>query len=296
MTKKNEVALYDSNRAVDVKKAAWNSLSGESQKAYQHDYKLFFQFIGKDAKNITANDVLSYIEHLREEGYKNSSINRKAASLSKMFKVMKLAGEIKENPVEVLKQFKNISMKTNKEVRISLSIDDIKKATKITKSDSISTWKTALIIKVLAMTGLRISEFTGIKNKDITDYDKENKTVRIVGKGRKERFIFLGNSIIKEVKELYPDTPKCEYLFYTIRKTRYDRRVLWLQIKDFFWTRIQKDVHPHLLRHAFITQKISVEKRDIKSVSRYAGHADVSTTLNMYVDKALDVNESKIKI
>lgn len=296
MTKKNEVAIYDKNRAVDVKKAAWNSLSGESQKAYQHDYKLFFQFIGKDASKITANDVLSYVEHLREQGYKNSSINRKAASLSKMFKVMKLAGEIKENPVEVLKQFKNISMKTNKEVRISLSIDDIKKATKVTKSDSMSTWKTALIIKVLAMTGLRISEFTGIKKKDISDYDKENKTVRIVGKGRKERFIFLGNSIIKEVKELYPDTPKCEYLFYTVRKTRYDRRVLWLQIKQFFWTRIQKDVHPHTLRHFFATYKLSVEKKDVKSVSLYLGHSSTSITTDAYLDTALDVKSSKIKI
>ena len=296
MTKKNEVALYDSNRAVDVKKAAWNSLSEESQKAYQHDYRLFFEFTKKDAKNINANDILSYIEHLRENGYKNSSINRKAASLSKMFKVMKLAGEIRENPVEVLKQFKNISMKTNKEVRISLSIADIKKATNMKKSDSITAMKTALIIKVLAMTGLRISEFTGMKNKDITEYDKQNKTVRIVGKGRKERHIFIGDDILKEIKELYPDTPKSEYLFYTIRKTRYDRRVLWLQIKEFFWTRIGKECHPHLLRHAYITQKISVEKRDIKAVSRFVGHADVSTTLNMYVDKALDVNESKIKI
>jgi len=296
MTKKNEVALYDSNRAVDVKKAAWNSLSEESQKAYQHDYRLFFEFTKKDAKNINANDVLSYIEHLRENGYKNSSINRKAASLSKMFKVMKLAGEIRENPVEVLKQFKNISMKTNKEVRISLSIADIKKATKMKKSDSITVMKTALIIKVLAMTGLRISEFTGMKNKDITEYDKQNKTVRIVGKGKKERFIYMGNDTLKEIKALYPDTPRSEYLFYTIRKTRYDRRVLWLQIKEFFMTRIGKECRPHLLRHFFITHKISVEKMDIKAVSKFCGHQDVSTTLNMYVDKALDVNESKIKI
>jgi len=296
MTKKNELILYDNNRAVDVKKAAWNSLSEESQKAYQHDYRLFFEFTKKDAKNINANDVLSYIEHLRENGYKNSSINRKAASLSKMFKVMKLAGEIKENPVEVLKQFKNISMKTNKEVRISLSIADIKKATTIKKTDSTTIIKTALIIKVLAMTGLRISEFTGMKNKDIIDYDRLNKTIRIVGKGRKERHIYLGNDTLKEIKTLYPNTPNCDYLFYTIRKTRYDRRVLWKQVKEFFWIRLKKDVHPHTLRHFYATYQINVKKRDIKAVSLALGHSEVGITLQNYVDTSLSVNESKIKI
>lgn len=56
------------------------------------------------------------------------------------------------------------------------------------------------------------------------------------------------------------------------------------------------DVHPHTLRHVFITHKISTEKRDIKAVSRYVGHADVATTLEMYVDTALDPKSAKVKI
>jgi integrase/recombinase XerD len=294
--KKNEIVIYNSNHAIDVKNAAWNSLSEESKNAYQNDYKLFFEYAKKDMKSITANDILGYIEFLRKKDYKNSSINRKVASLSKMFRVMKIAGEIKENPVEVLKQFKNISMKTNREVRISLTIDDIKKATKIKGSDSLTDRRTAMIVRILAMTGLRISEFTGIRYGDITDYDNKNKSIRIVGKGRKERFIYLEKKTIDEIKDLYPRVQECEYLFHTIRKTRYDRKTLWSQIKQFFWTRIEKDVHPHLLRHWFATYKIGVEKQDIKSVSRYLGHADVATTMNSYVDKALNVSESKIKI
>ena len=296
MTKKNEVALYNNNTAVDVKKAAWNSLAKESQKSYQSDYKLFFQFIKKDPKHITADDILSYVEHLRDRGMKNNTINRKVASLSKMFKVAILAGEMQTNPVAVLKEFKNISMKVSKEVKISITIDDVRKATRIKKIDTLHTRKTSLIVRMLAMTGLRISECTGIKNADIQDHDKSNKIIRIVGKGLKERYIYIDNVFLKEIKQIFPDTKKSDYLFYTVFHRRHDRSVLHRQIKEFFWTRIQKDVWPHALRHCFATHKINVEKQDIKAVSRFLGHSDVSITLNSYVDTALDVNKAKIKI
>jgi integrase/recombinase XerD len=154
----------------------------------------------------------------------------------------------------------------------------------------------SLIIRFLAKTGLRISEFTGIKNKDIIDYDPKNKQVRITGKGKKERFIFIENEFYREIKSIYPDNDKVEFLFYTIRLHRYDRKVLWKQIKNEFWRKAEIKVHPHLLRHFFATHKIHVERQDIKAVSKFLGHSDVAITLNSYVDTALDVNQAKIKI
>ena len=290
--KKNQIQLYNSNRAVDVKRTAWNALSEESQKAYQSDYNIFFEFIKKDVKRVNANDILLYIEHLRKNKYKANSVNRKIAALSKMFKVMIYAGEIKQNPVETLKQFKNISMKVNREIRISLTMDDVRKAIKKGRGQN---EQIIMIVRLLAMTGLRISELINIKKEDIKNYDRLNMIVRVIGKGRKERYIYIPKKIMAEIDVLWPDS-KFEYLLYTRRKNPYNRHVLWVQIRDFFHFTINKTVHPHMLRHAFITQKISVERQDIKAVSRYAGHTDVATTLNMYVDKALDVKTSKIEI
>lgn len=291
-----EIEIYQKNRGIAIKEAAWNSLSKESRAAYQSDFNLFFSFIKKNPKQVVPNDILEYVNHLQKEGYKNSSINRKVASLSKMFRIMKIAGEIKDNPVETLKEFKKISMTVNREVKIPITIKDVKRAVKIRVNDTLPIRKMALIVKFLSTTGLRISEFINIKNGDIQDYDRGNKIVRIVGKGKKERSIFIGNELLAEIRAAYPEIKECKHLFYTIRKTPYDRRALYAQIKSFFWSRIKKRVHPHMLRHTYITHKISVEKRDIKAVSRFVGHADVSTTLNMYVDKTLDVKESKIKI
>lgn len=297
MTKKNEskeLQLYNNNTAIDIKKAAWNALSPESQKSYQSDYKLFDEFMNKSIKNITANDILLYIEHLREIGRTNKTINRKVASLSKRFKVAMMAGEIKTNPIEVLKEFKNISMKTQKKEQ-TLMMADIKKIMKPRKNDTVYTRQLILIIRTLAKTGMRISELTGIQNKDITKHGKDDKLIRIVGKGRKERFIFMENSFYDEIKAMYPDIPECDYLFYSSLKRRYCRKALWKRSRRFFMERLEEKFHPHMARHAFITFMISGKKNDIKAVSKYVGHSDPSTTFG-YVDTVLDSKDSKVKI
>jgi integrase/recombinase XerD len=292
---KNELTVYKP-QSLKIQDTAWNALSENSKAAYKSDFDLFFKFINKKPNDITASDILAFIEHLKAEGYKNSSINRKIASLSKMFRVLKYAQEIKENPVDMLKEFKNINMKTSKEVRSTLTMQEVQKAVVITKNTTPTEKKLILIIRALAKTGLRISELLFIRNKDMTVHDSENMTIRIVGKGNKERFIFLDNKFIREIQKMFPETDKTDLLFYTNRFGLYDRREVWRSVRKFFQERIGKHVHPHMLRHLFITYKISIEKQDIKAVSRYCGHQDISTTLNMYVDTALDVKKSKIKI
>lgn len=291
MVKNKELQKYQ-KKEIDIKQTAWNSLSTESQAAYNFDFKLFFKFIKKSAKDITANDILKYIEYLRENNYKNATINRKIASLSKLFKVMKVAGEIKESPVDVLKQFKNISFKTNKEIKISLTIDNIKKAIKDAGSRH---EKTIIFVRLLAMSGLRISEMIQIKNEDIEKYDDKNYIVRIIGKGNKERFIYIDNKFLSDIKKVFPDC-ESEYLLYNKRFNPFDRRNLWAEIKNFFFVTIGKRVHPHLLRHVYATHKIHIEKQDIKAVSLYLGHSTPAITMQVYVNTSLDAKTSKIKI
>jgi integrase/recombinase XerD len=294
---KNEIAVYKpQNKSMMLQETAWSSLSLESQQAYKYDFELFFKIVKKELVNVTANDILSFIEYLRNNNYKNSSINRKIASLSKMFKVLAVSGKIKENPVEILKQFKKIKMPVEKEIKLSITMKDVKKAIKITSRTSESDKKMILIIRGLLKAGLRISEVLHIENKDIKDYDPTNKTVRIVGKGRKERFIFMENDFLSEIKNIFPKTHKTDYLFYTENFDCYDRKKIGKQMVVFFLKMIQKHVHPHMLRHLFATHKINVEKQDIKAVSKFLGHSDVSITLNSYVDTALDAKTSRIKI
>ncbi len=293
----NEIVAYKpSNKSLALHETAWSSLSPASQLAYKYDFELFFKVVKKELVNVTANDILSFIEYLRNNNYKNSSINRKVASLSKMFRVLTVSGKIKKNPVEVLKQFKNVNMPVEKEIKLSITMKDVKKAIKITPRTSESDKKMILIIRGLLKAGLRISELLHLQNKDIKDHDPLNKIVRIVGKGRKERFIFMENDFLMEIRKMFPKTAKTDYLIYTDVFDCYDRKKTGKQMVVFFLKHIQKHVHPHMLRHLFATHKISSEKADIHSVSRYLGHSSVSITIDSYVDTALDVKQSRIKI
>ena len=155
---------------------------------------------------------------------------------------------------------------------------------------------------MLAKTGMRISEVCSLKNKDIKDFDKTDKEIRIVGKGRKERFNFIDNDYYNKVKAAFPDIPGMDYLFYRrqIRKgsgmIAFDRVYGHKLIRERFQKATGKDIHPHSLRHWFITYKIFDEKQDIKAVSLYVGHFSSSFTLDKYVDTALSAKDAKIKI
>lgn len=287
--------VVKTNNSIQVKDAAWNSLSEESKKAYQSDYKLFFDFIKKDAKDVTANDILLFIEHLENNNYKNSSINRKIASLSKMFKVMSMAGEITINPVDSLKQFKRLSFKTVKNYSTPISMDDVKKLCKITKNTTDQEKKIIMIIRTLARTGFRISEFTGIKKDNITQHDTKTSVIKVIGKGKKERPMFIDNDFLNEIYKLYPENKDIPWLFYNKRNHRYDRKVLWKQIREFCKSRIGLYVHPHQLRHTCATHLLTEKNLDLKTVQLFLGHSDPSTTM-VYIDKAPTPDSTRIKI
>jgi len=291
------LAVINQNNALQIKDAAWQSLSQESQKSYGYDYKLFYEVIKKDPKDITAADIQQYVKHLEDSGYKNNSISRKIASLSKMFKVMVMAGEIRINPIDILKQFHRLSFKSSKSVQVGLTLQDIQKTVKINKNDTLSEKKIKIITKTLAMSGMRISECINIKNEDIASFDENTYIVTILGKGKKQRKIYLSHEFLSEIRKYFPGIKGVKYLFYSNSKGHtYNRKYLWRVLHNLFQEKVGKDVHPHLLRHFFISYKISIEKQDIKAVSRYCGHADTSTTLNMYVDTELNVEDAKLKI
>jgi site-specific recombinase XerD len=297
MTSELIIRPEDDQQALIIKETAWNSLSIESQKAYKSDYDLFFEFLeNKNPRSINANDILKYIEYLEGKDYKNSTINRKVASLSKMFSVMKLAREIDINPVEMLKSLKKVTRATSKTVNVSLTLAEVKFTTKILKKSTDQDRRTSLVIRMLAMTGLRISEFCNIKNRDIEDYDSKNKIITIVGKGKKERKIFLSNSFYDEVRLQYPKKKDMVYFFYNTQDNRYNRTTLYRQIVAKFEERLDKHVRPHLIRHMYVTHKIAVEKLDIKAVSLAVGHSSATTTMDMYNESRLTVNQSQIKI
>jgi len=280
-----ELIKYNNNNIIV---AGYESLAGQTRKAYVNDLNTFMRVVNKDIADVTAQDIIAYVKNLERAGYKNSTINRKLYSLSKVLKLYKLAGLIDKNYVEELNRVKKITRAVNKQAVVHVEIDDIKAVIS-------SNTRTSVIINALANTGLRVSELISIKYSDIDDYIVRGKTfkrVRIVGKRKKERFIYLSEQLYNTIRQTF--TSKSDYLFHTRSGGQLNRTNLYKEIKRTFKTYTGKGVHPHSLRHFFATHKINSEKQDIKAVSKYLGHSSTAITLDMYVDTALSAENSMI--
>ncbi len=143
--------------------------------------------------------------------------------------------------------------------------------------------KLGLMILFLYSTGTRISEMIGIKLSNIAERERYYE-IRIVGKGRKERKIKVKKRLVEKIRSHFQSK---QYLFETVNSNQYNRGYVSMEIKKAGWKILKKDISAHTLRHSFATRMID-EGKSIKGVSKYLGHSNVSTTLDLYVHSELD--------
>lgn len=130
-------------------------------------------------------------------------------------------------------------------------------------------------------TGARLSEGINMK---WTDIDLNSGSVYIVdGKGGKDRVIWIGGEVLKEMQHWRQRQAdklgRCDYVFTTSKGTKLMSRYIE-QMVDNYRSRagIEKEIHPHMLRHTFATRYLSKTK-NIRKVQEALGHSDVSTTM-----------------
>lgn len=146
-----------------------------------------------------------------------------------------------------------------------------------------STPRTSLIIETLNLTGLRISELLSIRLKSCF-IEGEFVFIRIIGKNRKERRIFIPISLFKQIEEEFRGKI---FLFETSNGRMITRNYAWKEINRKGMEILGKKIHPHTFRHTFATRTILKDGKDIKAVSQYLGHASTSITADMYLHSEL---------
>ncbi len=263
------------------------SLPPETFRAYKNDWKKFIDIVKKDINQIDEQDIVKYIKALKDHTnpvYKNNTINRKVYSVKKILKTMVQDGIIDYSPMDRLAAATKISEPITRNGNLDLTLQDIEKVTKEAPQE------TALIIRFLVNTGLRINEALSITKSNITLNDKYAK-IYIRGKGNRERDIYISKELYNQIVKLF--TKDSEYMFHSRTGKRLNRNNLYKQIHRAF-DHIGKDIHPHSLRHFFVRYQIHDMKRDIKAVSRYVGHSSVAYTLEVYHQAELSPDETMI--
>lgn len=135
----------------------------------------------------------------------------------------------------------------------------------------------SLIIETLSLSGLRISELAGIRLTDCK-IEKEAVFIRVVGKGEKERRIFLPLDLFRRIRDTFAGAV---FLFENRWGNPYSRKHLWREINKAGGEVLDRWIHPHSFRHTFATTHIK-KRGSVKAVSQYLGHASTATTESMY--------------
>lgn len=247
---------------------------------YLNDLDLFLEYINeheiKDYNDVDYQDIREYISYLYDLKYSNKTISRRISALKSFFKYLNSKQIIKNNPMILI-----TSPKIEKKLPKFLNYEDTEKFLNAFDNNNYIGLRNSLILEMLYSTGIRVSEISNIKLKEISLSDK---TIKITGKGNKERIVYFGtkcNNLIKKyLKESYPklNIKSLEYLFLskTGRKIS-DREIRTIVDDAAKIAKIDMKISPHVLRHTFATHMLN-GGADLRSVQELLGHENLSTT------------------
>ena len=229
-----------------------------------------------DLINIDNIIVREYLDYLYSKNLKRNTISRKISSLRSFYNYLLNEGIIKIN------YFKEISkIKKDGSLPKYIKDNDLEKLFNSFDKEKSLEQRNLLILEMLYATGIRVGELVNIKLNDIDFY---NKSIKILGKGRKERIVFYG-SFCEDILDLYLNSGRRDllkgsndYLFLNKNGTKLSSRYIGKMI-DTVIRKCEVDYHisPHTLRHTFATDMLNAGA-DLMSVKELLGHSSINTT------------------
>ena len=254
-------------------------LADNTIEAYGKDLSEFSVFLLKenitDPKNITEKSVEKFIVRLSKSGFAKSSIHRKCACVRGFCKYL-FREKITET--NVVKNIKNPMNESH--LPKACDIIDVEA---LLGAPHISGYelRDKAMLELLYSSGLRVSELINVK---IHDIDYENRIIRVIGKGNKERFVPVGeiavfyiDIYVKELRSML-NTHKSDSLFLTKFGRPMTRMMFWKLIKKYCRRAgLGENISPHTLRHSFATHLLAAGA-DLRSIQEMLGHASIGTT------------------
>jgi len=257
-------------------------LSENSIKNYVIDVSELMHFIKKNEINEKPQNCSK--ETIQEFVYKQSKQNspytqaRRISGLKSFFNFLVFENYIKSSPAELIE-----SPKLGRKLPEVLNVNEIELImSKIKLSDFIG-YRNRAILETLYGSGLRVSELINLNISNV--FNNEN-LIKVVGKGRKERLVPLGNYSKKYIKlylekyrsKLNISSKSSDILFLNRRGGKISREMIYLIIKNIVKiSGIKKNISPHTFRHSFATHLLE-NGADLKVIQIMMGHESITTT------------------
>jgi integrase/recombinase XerD len=268
-------------------------LNEKTLKAYRIDLTQFSVFFeDSNIRTLSVSDIESFIGYLNQN-FKPKTAKRKLASLKALFHYLEYRNIIESNPFnkirtkfrEPLLLPKTIPLYT---IEVLLAVIYRENSLANTVYRKKRTLLDTAIIETLFSTGMRISELCCLKNSDVDLYDA---SIRIYGKGSKERIIQIGNEDVIQLLKHYEKTFESEieksgYFFTNPNATPIsDQSVRRMINKYCSLAAIDLHITPHMFRHTFATCLLEADV-DIRYIQEMLGHSSITVT-EIYTHVAL---------
>lgn len=241
-------------------------------------YKKWRGDLFKSWRTEEADDFRDYLFALMKEGFKRATIRLRFSALRSFYKFLVLRQGLGKSPVAEVQL-----PKPEKSLPVVLTIAQIDELLSIPlktpldkKSPSWLRLRDAAILELFYSCGLRISELLAL---DVKHLDFIGETIRVTGKGAKERIVPVGGPAINAIQRYRQDAAITSgALFLSTRGTRITQQAVDLLLKKYLKASgIPFRISPHKLRHSFATHLLDAGA-DLRSVQALLGHASLSTT------------------
>ena len=250
-------------------------LASNTLAAYEQDLAEFCRaFSGRSAAEIEGLEVVAYAHRLStDRGLSPATVKRRLAPLKTLFSRLARRGEIAQSP------FANVDLRVRIPKRLPRCLGPTETQT-LLRASLAGSATTRLAILLMFSTGIRVGELAAIC---LGDIDLDQKTVRIFGKGSRERQVFLPDDLLVELIRKYVKThhragDKSAKLLVNVRGKSASASCLRNGVKTLARrATLSRVVTPHMLRHTAATALIEAGV-DIRFVQRLLGHQSIATT------------------
>ncbi len=245
--------------------------------AYRRDLAAFADFRGGALVETRAEELERWLAQMRADGLSPATIARRAAALRSFFRQLVLLGRRDDNPaaeIELPRRPRTLPR--------ALSASEAERLIDAATGVSPRALRDRALVELLYGAGLRISEALGTAKSAV---DLDARTVRVIGKGNKERIVPLGRPAVEAVRRYlalgrpHLDRRHRPDLFLNARGGALTRAGAFLILRRLAEKAGLEPgrVHPHLLRHSFATHLLE-GGADLRSVQEMLGHSDLATT------------------
>jgi integrase/recombinase XerC len=258
-------------------------MSPRTASSYESDLKSFITFLEQrtgtcfEPASVSQMDIRRYLSYLQSSGRARRTILRRLAAIKSYFRFSVRRGFCSLNPTDLL-----APMKREKRLPRALPQADVERLLLAPTGENPLGIRDRAILELIYSSGIRLSETVGL---NIRDYDRTHATIRVMGKGSKERIAPVG-SVAASALELYfsesrpklSSKPGVDAIFLSIRGDRLTgRQIQRIMAKYDRQAGLSESPSPHALRHSFATHLLD-SGADLRAVQELLGHADISST------------------